>query len=179
MVKELLDLYAARQVFQGFKFPPLDQFYKEFEATFEYEETPDQTQAIEEVMRDMGSPKPMDRLICGDVGYGKTEVAIRAAYRAVMSGKQVAILVPTTVLAQQHHQTFRERFKTYPVVIEVVEPVQESPGAEGDPSTAGGGKGRYRDRDTPTSRRRTCPSGIWGWSSLMRSIDSASPIRKN
>jgi transcription-repair coupling factor (superfamily II helicase) len=120
MVKELLDLYAARQVFEGFKFPPLDQFYKEFEATFEYEETPDQMQAINEVIKDMSNAKPMDRLICGDVGYGKTEVAIRAAYRAVMSGKQVAILVPTTVLAQQHHQTFKERFKIYPVVIEVL-----------------------------------------------------------
>ena len=120
MVKELLELYAARKVFEGFKFPPLDQFYKEFEATFEYEETPDQMQAIDEVMKDMDNPKPMDRLICGDVGYGKTEVAIRAAYRAVMSGKQVAILVPTTVLAQQHHQTFSERFKIYPVVIEVL-----------------------------------------------------------
>ncbi|NWG01957.1 MAG: transcription-repair coupling factor [Syntrophaceae bacterium] len=120
IVKELLDLYAARQVFEGFPFPPIDRFYKEFEATFEYEETPDQIQAIEEVMEDMGRPKPMDRLICGDVGYGKTEVAIRAAYRAVMSGKQVAILVPTTVLAQQHHQTFCERFKIYPVVIEVL-----------------------------------------------------------
>jgi transcription-repair coupling factor (superfamily II helicase) len=120
MVKELLDLYAVRQVFEGFKFPPMDQFYKEFEATFEYEETPDQMQAIDEVMGDMDNPKPMDRLICGDVGYGKTEVAIRAAYRAVMSGKQVAILVPTTVLAQQHLQTFSERFKLYPAVIEVL-----------------------------------------------------------
>jgi transcription-repair coupling factor (superfamily II helicase) len=120
MVKDLLDLYAIRQVFEGFKFPPLDQFYREFEATFEYEETPDQMQAIEEVMKDMGNPRPMDRLICGDVGYGKTEVAIRAAYRTVMGGKQVAILVPTTVLAQQHHQTFSERFKIYPVVIEVL-----------------------------------------------------------
>jgi len=120
MVKELLDLYAARQVFEGFKFPPLDQWYKEFEATFEYEETQDQMQAIDEVMKDMDKPKPMDRLICGDVGYGKTEVAIRAAYRAVMNGKQVAILVPTTVLAQQHFQTFSERFKIYPVAIEVL-----------------------------------------------------------
>ena len=120
MVKELIDLYAARQVFQGFSYPPSDQFYREFEATFDYEETPDQTKAIQEVMKDMENPKPMDRLICGDVGYGKTEVAIRAAYRTVMNGKQVAILVPTTVLAQQHHQTFRERFKTYPVVIEAL-----------------------------------------------------------
>ena len=120
MVKELVDLYAARQAFQGYNFPPVDRFYREFEATFDYEETPDQTKAIEEVMKDMGNPKPMDRLICGDVGYGKTEVAIRATYRAVMNGKQVAILVPTTVLAQQHYQTFRDRFKTYPVMIEVL-----------------------------------------------------------
>lgn len=120
MVKGLLDLYAARQAFQGYSFPPVDQHYREFETTFDYEETPDQTQAIEAVMRDMGKPKPMDRLICGDVGYGKTEVAIRATYRAVMNGKQVAILVPTTVLAQQHYQTFRDRFKTYPVIIEAL-----------------------------------------------------------
>jgi transcription-repair coupling factor (superfamily II helicase) len=120
MVKEILDLYAARQVFRGHSFSLLDQFYKEFEATFEYEETPDQTKTIEEVMKDMGDPKPMDRLICGDVGYGKTEIAIRAAYRAVMEGKQVAMLVPTTVLAQQHYQTFRDRFKKYPVVIEML-----------------------------------------------------------
>jgi len=120
MVKEILDLYAERKVFKGFAFPPLDQFYREFEAAFEYEETPDQTKAIEEVMKGMDQSTPMDRLICGDVGYGKTEVAIRAAYRTVMSGKQVAVLVPTTVLAQQHHQTFRDRFKAYPVVIEVL-----------------------------------------------------------
>jgi len=120
MIKEILDLHAARKVFKGFSFPPLDQFYKEFEATFEYEETPDQAKAIEEVMKDMDHSTPTDRLICGDVGYGKTEVAIRAAYRTAMSGKQVAVLVPTTVLAQQHHQTFLDRFKTYPVVIEVL-----------------------------------------------------------
>ena len=120
MVKEIVDLYATRQVFKGFSFSPPDQLYKEFEATFEYEETLDQIKAIEEVMKDMGNPKPMDRLICGDVGYGKTEVAIRAAYRTVMDGKQVAILVPTTVLAQQHHQTFSSRFKTYPVMIEML-----------------------------------------------------------
>ena len=120
MVKELLDLYAARQAFSGFSFSSPDRFYREFEATFQYEETPDQSRAIEDVMKDMGNPKPMDRLVCGDVGYGKTEVAIRASYRAVMDGKQVAVLVPTTVLAQQHLQSFRERFKAYPVVIEVL-----------------------------------------------------------
>jgi transcription-repair coupling factor (superfamily II helicase) len=120
MVKEILDLYAARKVIKGISFAPLDQFYREFEATFDYEETPDQTKAIEEVMKDMGDSRPMDRLICGDVGYGKTEVAIRAAYRAVMSGKQVAILVPTTVLAQQHYRTFRDRFKAFPMMIGVL-----------------------------------------------------------
>ena len=120
MVKDLIDLYAARQVFTGNPFTPPDRSYREFEATFEYEETPDQVKAIDEVMSDMTNSKPMDRLICGDVGFGKTEVALRAAYRAVMDGKQMAILVPTTVLAQQHHQTFSERFKTYPVVIEAL-----------------------------------------------------------
>jgi len=120
MVKELLDLYAERKVFEGFTFSPVDESYREFEATFDYEETPDQSKAIDEVMRDMSHPTPMDRLVCGDVGYGKTEVAIRAAYRTVMDGKQVAVLVPTTVLAQQHHQTFQERFKNYPVVVEVL-----------------------------------------------------------
>lgn len=120
MVKEILDLYAAREAFQGIPFAAVDQFYREFEATFEYDETPDQLRAIEEVMNDMGNPKPMDRLVCGDVGFGKTEVALRAAYRAVMDGRQVAILVPTTVLAQQHHQTFSNRFKNYPVIIEML-----------------------------------------------------------
>jgi transcription-repair coupling factor (superfamily II helicase) len=120
MIKDLLDLYAVRQAFKGHSFPPMDEAYREFEATFEYEETPDQLRAIAEVMGDLSHPKPMDRLICGDVGYGKTEVAIRASYRVVMSGKQVAILVPTTVLAQQHFQTFQNRFRTYPVVVEVL-----------------------------------------------------------
>jgi len=120
MVKEILDLYAVRQAFQGVSFSPVDQSYKEFEATFEYEETPDQMKAIDEVMEDMNRPRPTDRLICGDVGFGKTEVALRASYRAVMDGKQVALLVPTTVLAQQHHQTFCHRFKNYPVVIEML-----------------------------------------------------------
>ncbi len=120
MVKELLDLYAAREAFDGVAFGPIDPSYKEFEASFEYEETPDQLRAIEEVMADMGRPKPMDRLICGDVGFGKTEVALRAAYRAVMDGKQVAFLVPTTVLAQQHYQTFFGRFRNTPVVIEML-----------------------------------------------------------
>jgi transcription-repair coupling factor (superfamily II helicase) len=120
MAKELLDLYAARQVFEGFAFSKGDGYFKEFEAAFQYEETPDQLKTINDVIVDMEDSKSMDRLICGDVGYGKTEVAIRAAFKAVMDGKQVAVLVPTTVLAQQHYQTFSERFQHYPVIIDIL-----------------------------------------------------------
>ena len=120
IARELIEIYAARKAFEGFAFSPRDAYYQEFEATFPYEETPDQWQAIEDVMRDMESPRPMDRLICGDVGFGKTEVAIRAAFKAVMDGKQVAVLVPTTVLAQQHYQTFSARFQGYPIVVEML-----------------------------------------------------------
>ncbi|HQN19099.1 MAG TPA: CarD family transcriptional regulator, partial [Syntrophobacteraceae bacterium] len=117
IAQELLNLYARRQVNEGFRFSPPDTFFQEFEATFSYEETSDQVRAIEDVLADMGSSQPMDRLICGDVGYGKTEVAIRAAFKAVMDGKQVAMLVPTTVLAEQHYQTFVERFEGFPVSV--------------------------------------------------------------
>ena len=120
MAKELLDLYAVRKVVQGIAFAPPDHYYREFETTFPFEETPDQLKAIEEVLDDMEQPRPMDRLICGDVGYGKTEVALRASFKTVMDGKQVALLVPTTILAQQHYQTFSERLKDYPVTVEVL-----------------------------------------------------------
>jgi len=120
MARELINLYATREIFEGFAFSKGNGYFKEFEAAFQYEETPDQLEAIRDVMRDMQTPKPMDRLICGDVGYGKTEVAIRAAFKAVMDGKQVAVLVPTTVLAQQHYQTFSERFQQYPVIIDML-----------------------------------------------------------
>ncbi len=120
MAKELLDLYATRQVFEGFSFSKGDGYFREFEAAFQYEETPDQLEAVRDVTGDMEKHKSMDRLICGDVGYGKTEVAIRAAFKAVMDGKQVAVLVPTTVLAQQHYQTFSERFQHYPVTINML-----------------------------------------------------------
>ncbi len=120
MAEELLRIYAVRQTVPGFAFSPDTVWQKEFEEAFEYEETPDQLRAVAEVKRDMEKPRPMDRLICGDVGYGKTEVALRAAFKAVMDHKQVAILVPTTILAEQHYQTCRERFKDTPVVIEVL-----------------------------------------------------------
>jgi transcription-repair coupling factor (superfamily II helicase) len=116
--RELLEIYAARKAFQGFAFSPRDAYVKEFEAGFQYEETPDQGEAIERVMEDMEAPRPADRLVCGDVGYGKTEVAIRAAFKAALDNKQTAVLVPTTVLAQQHHATFTARLRGYPVVVE-------------------------------------------------------------
>ena len=118
MAKELLRVYATRELHEGHNFPVPDQTYREFEAAFEYEETPDQEQAITATLQDMTQSKPMDRLICGDVGYGKTEVAMRAAFMAAMDGKQVAVLAPTTILAQQHLETFRSRFEPYPVRVE-------------------------------------------------------------
>lgn len=117
---DLVKLYAERQARQGYAFEKDSSYQSEFEAQFEYEETADQLRAIEEIKRDMEKPQPMDRLLCGDVGYGKTEVAIRAAFKAAMEGKQVAVLVPTTILAQQHYETFTERFSDYPVNIQVL-----------------------------------------------------------
>lgn len=118
--KELLELYAARKTAKGFAFSKPDRLFIEFEESFEYDETPDQISAIQDVLKDMEDEKPMDRLICGDVGYGKTEVAMRAAFQAVADNKQVAIVVPTTILAQQHYLTFKKRFSEYPVTIEVI-----------------------------------------------------------
>lgn len=112
---ELLDIYARREMEHGHQFSEPGAVYKELEGLFPYEETPDQTRAIEDVIADMTGDRPMDRLICGDVGYGKTEVAVRGAFKAIEDGFQVAILVPTTVLAEQHLTTFRDRFKGFPV----------------------------------------------------------------
>ncbi|MDF2499521.1 MAG: transcription-repair coupling factor [Anaerosporomusa subterranea] len=120
IAKELLALYAERQVAKGFAFPTDTTWQAEFEEAFAYEETPDQLTALVEVKADMEKPQPMDRLLCGDVGFGKTEVAIRAAFKAVVGGKQVAVLVPTTVLAQQHFQTFSARFAGFGPVIDVI-----------------------------------------------------------
>ncbi len=117
---ELLDLYAARQVVPGYAFASDTPWQKELEAAFPYTETQDQIEAIQAVKADMEKNLPMDRLICGDAGYGKTEVALRAAFKAVVDGKQVAMLVPTTVLAQQHFQTFHQRLTSFPVVVELL-----------------------------------------------------------
>lgn len=117
---DLIKLYAERQSRPGYAFSKDTPYQKDFEAMFPYEETRDQLRAIEEIKADMEKPRPMDRLLCGDVGYGKTEVAIRAAFKAAIDGKQVAVLVPTTILAQQHYETFRERFSGFPFNIRVL-----------------------------------------------------------
>jgi len=120
MAEELVQLYAVREARGGTAFAPPDALYKEFEAAFEFEETPDQLRAITETLADLQRTKPMDRLVCGDVGYGKTEVAMRAAFLAVEGGRQVALLAPTTILAQQHLQTFHQRFRNHPVRVEMI-----------------------------------------------------------
>jgi transcription-repair coupling factor (superfamily II helicase) len=120
MARKLLALYSRRNASQGFAFPADTDWQSEFEARFPYQETDDQLKAIEEVKLDMESPRPMDRLVCGDVGYGKTEVALRASFKAVMGGKQVAYLAPTTILAEQHFETFRDRLEGFPVSLEML-----------------------------------------------------------
>ena len=120
VAEDLLELYAQRQVVKGHAFSPDTPWQQELEASFPYMETEDQLRVLAEVKQDMETPRPMDRLICGDVGYGKTEIALRAAFKAVMDGRQVALLVPTTVLAQQHYHTFRERLAAFPVEVEML-----------------------------------------------------------
>lgn len=117
IAQDLVSMYAYRKVAKRFEYPPIDEDFREFEATFPFEETPDQEKAIEEVLKDMERDEPMDRLICGDVGFGKTEIAMRAAYRAVLAGRQVALLCPTTVLAEQHFRTFKSRMEDFGVKV--------------------------------------------------------------
>lgn len=120
VAEELVAIYAAREVMERRSFAPPDAVYEEFSAAFPYDETPDQARAIEDIHADMNSAKPMDRLICGDAGFGKTEVAMRSAFRTAMDGRQTAVLVPTTILAEQHCQTFSSRMKDYPIRIEAL-----------------------------------------------------------
>ena len=116
----LITLYAKRKQVKGFAFPQDTEWQKDFEAGFPFRETKDQLTCIEEVKKNMEAPVPMDRIICGDAGYGKTEVALRAAFKAIMGGKQVAVLTPTTILAEQHFGTFLERFKDFPAKIQML-----------------------------------------------------------
>jgi transcription-repair coupling factor (superfamily II helicase) len=140
MAGELLNLYAERKRREGHAFPIDTDWQREFEDAFQYTETPDQRDAIEFVKADMEAPRPMDRLICGDVGYGKTEVALRAAFKSAQDGKQVMVLVPTTILAQQHYGTFAERLKDYPVRIEHISRFR--PAAEQKEAIAGFARGQ-------------------------------------
>ncbi len=120
LAEDLVRIYSSRNAMKGFQFPPDTSWQEEFEAKFEYDETQDQITGIEDVKDDMESARPMDRLICGDVGFGKTEVAIRAAFKCVMAGRQAAVLVPTTILAMQHYSTFLKRFADYPITIDMI-----------------------------------------------------------
>ena len=117
IAEDLVKLYSARQRTKGFAFSPDTPWQKELEDAFPYQETADQLTTIDDVKSDMEKPVPMDRLICGDVGFGKTEIAVRAAFKAIQDGKQVAVLVPTTLLVQQHHETFTERYEGFPVTV--------------------------------------------------------------
>src|SRR6202008_4973369 len=123
---ELIRLYSARLASPGYAFGPDTPWQRELEDAFPYIETPDQLAAIDEVKRDLEKPVPMDRLICGDVGYGKTEIAVRAVFKAVQDGKQVAVLVPTTILAQQHFNTFSERYAPFPVTVKALSRFQSN-----------------------------------------------------
>ena len=178
MAEELLKLYAARKAVPGHAFGPDTHWQEEFEAAFPYELTPDQVTAIADIKRDMESSKPMDRLLCGDVGYGKTEVALRAAFKAVMDGKQVAVLAPTTVLALQHLETLQARFAAFPVTHRHGRRASaRKAGADGDPRAAGGRRDRHHRRHAPAAvegRALSATSGCW---SSTRSSASASPTR--
>jgi len=140
IAEELVKMYAYRQVAKGYAYSPVNELYWEFEAGFGFEETPDQAKAISDVLSDMDRPEPMDRLVCGDVGFGKTEVALRAAFRAVLDGKQVALLCPTTILAEQHYLNFKRRMQGFPVNVAMLS--RFVPKAEQSRVTAAAAKGR-------------------------------------
>ena len=146
MADELLKLYAERKTAQGHAFPADNEWMHEFEDAFEFNETEDQMHAIADVKRDMESRQPMDRLLCGDVGYGKTEVAMRAAFKAVSDSRQVAVLAPTTVLAFQHFETFKQRFAAFPVKHRDDQPLPHPQAAEGNRGEDRGRQGRHPDR---------------------------------
>ncbi len=156
---ELLNLYSERRRRAGHEFPPDSAWQIEFEAAFPWTETADQAEAIEAVKADMERAQPMDRLICGDVGYGKTEVALRAAFKAANDGKQVLVLAPTTILAQQHHGTFAERLKDYPFTIDVVSRFRTAAEQREVVDRVQRGQGRHPHRHPPRARPRHPPEG--------------------
>ena len=151
---ELIKLYAARQATKGYAFGPDTPWQRELEDAFPFTETPDQLTTVDEVKADMMKTVPMDRLVCGDVGYGKTEIAVRAAFKAVQEGKQVAVLVPTTLLVTQHLSTFKERMSGFPVRIEALSRFQTDKEARGGHRGAGRRHRRHRGRHPPAAQPR-------------------------
>ena len=175
MAEELLKLYAARKAVAGHAFSPDSHWQQEFADAFEYDLTPDQQTAIADITRDLETPTPMDRLLCGDVGYGKTEVAMRAAFKAVIDGKQVAFLAPTTVLAFQHLRTLRERFAGFPVTHRHDQPLPDRSRSRRDCSTQLGSRpGRHHRRHAPAALEGRARSATSACSSSTRNSGSAS-----
>ncbi len=164
MADELLKLYAQRKAAQGHAFPVDNEFQREFEDAFDYNETEDQISAIADIKRDMESTLPMDRLLVGDVGYGKTEVAMRAAFKAVQDGRQVAVLTPTTVLSFQHFETFKSRFKQFPIIVEMISRFRSPKEQKLISGTRGGRQGRHPHRHPPAFVQRPAvpQSGLAG-----------------
>ena len=154
MTGELLKLYAERTTAQGTAFSKDNEFQREFEGSFDYSETDDQLSAIRAIKYDMESTTPMDRLLCGDVGYGKTEVAMRAAFKAVQDGKQVAVLTPTTVLSFQHFETFKQRFAQFPINVEMISRFRTAKEQKVNRRARGDGQGGYSDRHAPAALER-------------------------
>ncbi len=177
LAQGLLKLYAEREALPGYAFSPDTVWQQQFEDAFPYEETPDQMRAIEEIKADMERPRPMDRLLCGDVGFGKTEVAMRAAFKAVMDARQVAVLVPTTILAQQHLRTFRERFELVSRAYRSAEPLPVAGRAGQDDQRIGRRHGGHRHRNSSLVVQRRCLQRSWAASSSTRNSASASPKR--
>ncbi len=174
---ELLNLYAQRAARQGTELKLDDAAYQRFVLQFPFEETEDQQTAIDRVLADLESTRPMDRVVCGDVGFGKTEVALRSAFVAVQAGFQVAVLVPTTLLAEQHHRTFQDRFADWPVRVELLSRFR---GASGSAAAVEGLASRHRrrrDRHAQAAVKATSSSNGSGSSSSTKSTASASRTR--
>ena len=159
MAAELLDLYARRKAQQGLALPVNEVDYQAFASAFPFEETEDQAQAIRAVLADLASERPMDRIVCGDVGFGKTEVAMRAAFVAAQAGKQVAVLAPTTLLVQQHLGNFRDRFADWPVRVEGAVALRQLAGRPRDARRPRGRQGRHRHRHAPPAARARALQG--------------------
>ena len=156
--------YTPSEKYQkGFRFSPPDHYFREFEATFEHEETDDQSKAIDDVLEDLSSDKTMDRLVCGDVGFGKTEIAIRAAFKVVSDGKQVAFLVPTTVLAEQHFETFKKRMSPHGVSVGILSRFKTRAEQTKTVAEARSGKNQYPHRYPPNTAKRCGVRRPGGW----------------